>query len=151
MKNKMVRLMILAGSMLVMSGCASLGPQFQAVNAVPSGKSLVYIYRTPKFAGSGVSFKIHHNDKVVTTLYSGGYYPYITSPGEVEIWAKTESKASVTLDLKAGETKYVKGDVGVGFFVGRPKLIVVDNGTGAKEITACKLIPEAAAQASNAQ
>jgi len=145
MKNKFMRAFILAASVLAISGCAAtLGPQFEAVTAVPSGKALVYIYRTPKFAGGGVSYEIHHGDKIITRLSSGGYYPYITDPGEVEIWAKTESRASVTLNLKAGETKYVKGEVGMGFFVGRPKLQVVDNATGAEEITQCKLITETA-------
>jgi hypothetical protein len=59
----------------------------------------------------------------------------------VEIWAKTESKSSVTLDLKPGDVKYVKGTLGVGFLVGRPNLTVVSNELGANEIKGCKLIP----------
>ena len=143
MKNKLVRTLILAASVMLMTGCAAtLGPQFESVTAVPSGKALIYIYRTPKFVGSAVGFDIHHGDKVITHLASGGYYPYITDPGTVELWAKTEAKSSVTLHVRAGETRYVKGEVGVGFFVGRPKLEVVGNIIGAKEITECKLIPE---------
>lgn len=78
---------------------------------------------------------------MVTSLPNGGYYPYIRDPGEVEIWAKTESKSSVTLDLKPGDVKYVKGTLGVGFLVGRPNLTVVSNEVGANEIKECKLIP----------
>jgi hypothetical protein len=48
----------------------------------------------------------------------------------------------VTLDVKAGGVYYVKGTVGVGFFVGRPHLIVVPQSIGETEITECKLIPE---------
>ena len=77
---------------------------------------------------------------MVTTLRNGGYYPYIRDPGEVEIWGKTESKSSVTLDLKPGDVKYVKGTVGVGFLVGRPSLTVVNNDVGAAEIKECKLL-----------
>lgn len=142
MHNRLGMMLILAASLLAMSGCASQGPQFEAVTAIPSGKALVYIYRTPQFVGSAISFDIHHDDKVITRLTNGGYYPYITDPGEIELWAKTEARSSVTLHLQPGETRYVKGAVGVGFFVGRPRLEVVGNITGAKEITACKLIPE---------
>ena len=143
MKNKLVRTLILAASVMLMTGCAAtLGPQFESVTAIPSGKALIYIYRTPKFVGSAVAFEIHHGDKVITRLASGGYYPYITDPGTVELWAKTEARSSVTLHVRAGETRYVKGEVGVGFFVGRPKLEIVGNITGSKEIAECKLIPE---------
>lgn len=143
MNNKFVRLLILAAGVVLMTGCAgTLGPQFESVNRIPYGKALIYIYRTPKFAGSAVAFDIHHNDKVITRLVSGGYYPYVTNPGAVELWAKTESRSSLTVHIRAGETRYVRGDVGVGFFVGRPKLEVVGNITGAKEIRECKLIPE---------
>ena len=141
--NKYIRMLILAAGVMLMAGCAgTLGPQFESVDRIPYGKALIYIYRSPKFAGSAVAFDIHHNDKVVTHLASGGYYPYITNPGVVELWAKTESRSSLSVHIRAGETRYVKGAVGVGFFVGRPKLELVGNITGAKEIRECKLIPE---------
>ena len=55
---------------------------------------------------------------------------------------KTEAKSSVTVALKPGEPKYVKGPVGVGFFIGRPNLSVVDPAIALSEIKECKLIPE---------
>ena len=78
----------------------------------------------------------------VTTLYNGGYYLYFPKPGEVEFWAKTESKSSVTLDIKPSQTYYIKGTVGVGLLVGRPHLMVVAPDVAEQEITKCKLIPE---------
>ena len=48
---------------------------------------------------------------------------------------------SVTLDVKAGQTYYIKGEVGVGFLVGRPHLMVVAPDIAEKEIADCKLIP----------
>jgi hypothetical protein len=53
----------------------------------------------------------------------------------------------VTLDVKAGEVYYIKGTVGVGFFVGRPHLIVVPRAIAENEILECKLIPAAKAEA----
>ena len=72
--------------------------------------------------------------------YTRGYFPYIRDPGEVELWAKTESRSSVTLDLKPGDIQYVKGEVGVGFLLGRPNLYIVDSATGSEEIKECKLL-----------
>jgi hypothetical protein len=53
-----------------------------------------------------------------------------------------ESRSSVTLDVKTGQTYYIKGEVGVGFFVGRPHLMVVSPEITEKEIADCKLILE---------
>ena len=62
--------------------------------------------------------RIKNAERVV--LDCRGYFPYYADPGELEFWAKTESTSSVTVDVKAGDTAYVRGSVGVGFFVGRP-------------------------------
>ena len=71
------------------------------------------------------------------------YIPYHADPGELELWAKTESTSSVTVDVKAGDTAYVRGSVGVGFFVGRPSLEMVDRSTGEREVRECKLLQPA--------
>jgi hypothetical protein len=128
--------------LLVTTGCASLGPIYSKVDKIPDNAGLVYFYRPSSFIGGGVSYDIKDGDTVVTTLYNGGYYPHFSAPGEKEFWARTESKSSITLDVKSGQTYYVKGGVGVGFFVGRPHLMVVDPAVAEKEIGECKLIVE---------
>jgi len=44
--------------------------------------------------------------------------------------------------VKAGQIYYLKGTVGVGFFVGHPHLTVVAPPEAEQEITDCKLLPE---------
>ena len=127
----------------LLSGCApSLGPVYQKAELAPNDKGLVYIYRPSSFVGGGVSYDVKVGEIPVTTLYNGGYYPYFSSPGEIEFWAKTESRSAVTLDVEAGETYFIKGTVGVGFLIGRPHLSVETNENGTLEIATCKLIPE---------
>lgn len=140
--RRLIITVMLIWAVLLVSGCATLGPQYSKVEQVPVDRGLVYIYRPASFVGGGVSYDVHANQDVVTTLYNGGYYPYLSKPGEMEFWASTESKSSITLDVKPGETYFVKGEVGVGFLVGRPHLMVVARETGEREITACKLIPD---------
>ncbi len=77
---------------------------------------------------------------VLERLFSKGQY--YAKPGEIEFTAKTESASSVTLDVKADQTHYIKGTVGIGLFVARPHLVVVPPEVGEKEIAGCKLIPE---------
>jgi len=141
-KVSFMSIIILLGVALLLSSCASLGPTYQKTDKIPEGTGLVYLYRPSSFIGGCVSYDIKVGETVITTLYNGGYYPYFAKPGEVELWAKTESKSSVTLDVKAGQIYYLKGTVGVGFFVGRPHLMVVSTDIGEREIAECKLIPE---------
>lgn len=126
----------------LLSGCTSLGPIYQKVDTLPEDKGLVYIYRPNSFVGGGVSYDVKVGEKPIMTLYNGGYYPYFSSPGEVEFWAKSESRSAVTIDVETGKTYFLKGTVGVGFLVGRPHLTIVSSETGMSEIKECKLIPE---------
>lgn len=139
---RLVLVAILAAGALAGSGCATLGPVYTKVDKVPEGRGLVYVYRPGGIIGGAVAYDVKVGDKVVTTLHSGGYYPYFSMPGEVEFWAKTESRSAVTIDVAPGQVYYLKGTVGVGFIVARPHLMIVPNEVGEKEIGECKLIPE---------
>jgi hypothetical protein len=122
--------------------CAPLGPIFQKIDTIPDNSGLVYIYRPSKGFGSGLSYEVKANGIPITILYNGGYYPYITEPGEIEFLAQTESKSAVTIDVKAAQTYYIRGTVRLGIVVGRPRLIVVSPEVGEQEIAKCKLIQE---------
>ncbi len=149
--SRRVLFAVLLAGVLWESGCATLGPVYTTVDKVPENQGLVYLYRPSGFVGGGVAYDVKVGDNVVTTLHNGGYYPYFSMPGEVEFWAKTESRSAVTIDVKSGQVYYLKGTVGVGFFVGRPHLMVVPADVGEKEIAACKLIPEPKKEASAEQ
>jgi len=131
-------LLALAGIGLLLGGCAS-GPKFTPDTAVPSNRAAVYVYR-PGSLGAAVQPHVTANGVPLAALKPQGYFVYHAAPGELEMAAHTESTSSVTLDIKAGETYYVKGSIGMGFFVGHPHLVIVSNDVGAKEITECKLV-----------
>ena len=42
-------------------------------------------------------------------LQKGGYYPYLSTPGKVTINIKNLGGTSITLEVIAGQTYYVKG------------------------------------------
>lgn len=139
---KKVIVSILLVSLLALSSCATLGPVYQKVDKIPNNTGLVYIYRPSHFSGGGVTYDVKVGEDVITSLYNGGYYPYFAKPGATEFWAKTESKSSVSLVVKAGRTYYIKGSVGLGLFIARPHLEIVPPNVGENEIKDCKLIPE---------
>lgn len=130
-------------ALLLLAACAATGPKFESEAAPPEGRATVYIYRESGFVGSGVAYTVSANGVEIAALPAGGYFVYHAAPGEIEFTAKTEAKTSVTIDARAGAAYYIKGTIGVGFFVGHPHLTVVPNDVGAKEIAECNLVPGA--------
>lgn len=125
---------------LLLGGCATLGPKFTPETTAQPDRAAVYIYRPGSF-GAAVHPHVTANGVPLAELQPNGYFLYHAAPGELELTAKTEATSSVTLDVKAGETYYVKGSIGIGFFVGHPHLVIVSKDVGEKEIVECKLVP----------
>ena len=143
-KTTSVGLMVSIGAVLFLSGCGASGQQFSQFATPKQDRGLVYVYRPESFVGGGVYYDIHvtnpsNPDFIAGELVNGSYVQIDIPSGENEIWGKTESKSSVTLDVKKGETYCVKGGVGIGFLVGRPNLEVVDMATCKTEIVETKL------------
>jgi hypothetical protein len=132
-------MLALAAISLLLGACAG-GPKFTPDTAAQSDRATVYIYRPGSF-GAAVRPNVNANGVPLAEMQAQGYFVYHAAPGELELTAKTEASSSVTLDIKAGQTYYVKGSVGMGFFVGHPHLVIVSNDVGAKEIAECKLVP----------
>ncbi|HKC93916.1 MAG TPA: hypothetical protein VKB81_07845 [Nitrospira sp.] len=81
MKAKCVHLIVLSILLNVGIGCApTLKETFKKVEGTPENKGLVYIYRTSGLGGL-VYYDVKANGRVVTTLNTGTYYPYVTDPG----------------------------------------------------------------------
>jgi len=121
----------------LMLSCAH-GPSFVKEEKIPEQKGLVYLYRKG-LSGALLVPVISCNGKTFVSLKSGCYYPYFADPGKNFFSAQTESYTQVSVDVEPGKTYYVRLRVGIGFFVGRPHLILVDEEKGAKEIKGCKL------------
>lgn len=100
--------------------------------------ALLHIYR---FGGAGalVGYDIHLGDSVIcraknkwkTTIM-------IKKDGYNTIWAKTESKVEVPINIQMGHEYYIRCGIKMGFAVGRPTLDLVDNRTGKPEFDSIK-------------
>jgi hypothetical protein len=139
---------LLLSSFLLLTGCATiagpmwlLSPVYSKVDKIPDGAGLVYFYRPLAFFGFAIVYNVKTGENVITPLYNGGYYPYFSAPGEIVFWAETYQTSSVTLDVKAGQTYYIKGEVGSWLHSRTPHLMVVAPEIAEKEIVDCKLIP----------
>jgi hypothetical protein len=140
--NRRVAQIFLLGlfTTLIVACGPTLTEVYKPVESFPTDKGLVYIYR-PFGLGGGVYYDVKANGKVVTTLYSGGYYPFVADPGEIEFSAKTEASDEVTIDVKPSQTYFIRGTVGLGFLVGHPHLTVVPAADAEAEIKELKLLP----------
>jgi hypothetical protein len=120
-------------------GCASLpksakGPVFTPVT-VPAGKAVVYFFRTDKFAMSAntIFMSIPHAANNCFGMVTAGYYPFVTDPGSLTVSSAARGgQKQFTIDLKAGDVKYVKVDFNSDFI---PK-------TFYQEIAPAEALPE---------
>lgn len=138
-KKNVGLLIVTISATFIFTGCGAKGEKFGSFKLPSENKSMLYVYRPSSFMGGGVYYDIHTNDnnkdEIIGTLRNGGFIEKEITPTEnTEIWAKTESKASVSIDMKPNETYCVKGGVGIGFLVGRPNLEIVDKALCEKEI-----------------
>ena len=130
---------LLLGAMLLTS-CGAGGPAFKPVSPIPAGKGVVYVYRQSSFVGGGVFGTVKANNKPITKIRNGGYFPYIAPPGNNHFSVTTETTNEANVMVEKGAEKYLKTTVGMGLFVGHLKFTEVSPELGKSEITGCKLL-----------
>lgn len=62
----------------------------------------------------------------------------VTKFGLNTVWAKTEAKAEVPIDIEKGHQYYIRCSIGMGAFVGHPKLQLIDSKNGKSEFESFK-------------
>ncbi len=152
MKNKLLFMfsaIIVFASVIFTAGCGTTarGPGFQPAYEIPEGKALVYLYKA-KVWGKDM-YRIKINGERITTLRRGGYYPYIATPGTVEIVAKdlprftalliplVTPEVKYILTVEENKIYYIKASSGMA----NVELQEVPEEIGTREIRKCKLLP----------
>jgi hypothetical protein len=100
--------------------------------------ALLHVYR---YGGTGalISYDLHLGDTVIARVSSDWKETIkITNDGLNTLWARTESKTELPINIQFGHEYYVRCRVVMGAFVGRPKLELVDNQTGKVEFQSIK-------------
>jgi hypothetical protein len=92
--------------------------------------ALLHLYR-PSGAGALIGYDIHLGDEVIAEMSNNSYKTVaVKNEGLVTFWAKTESKSELKMDIQHGKRYYIRCSMNMGFFVGHPKLTLVNNRTG---------------------
>ena len=95
--------------------------------------AILNVYR---YSGSGtlVSYDLYLGDSVICRVKNNYKTTlYIKKDGLNTLWARTEAKSEVPIDIKIGKTYYLRCGITMGAFVGRPKLELVDGKIGKSE------------------
>lgn len=136
-----LRAAALAVLMLTVAGCAS-GPGYKDVSgsftAVPSGSGRIFFYRVAAI-GAAVQPGVKLNGEKVGSAVPMGFFYADRSPGDYEVTTTTELKKTLTFHLDAGQTRYVRLGISMGFFVGHVYPELVDESVARREIETTKL------------
>jgi hypothetical protein len=117
----------------------------------PAGQALIYLYRPDKTLGSSHRMDVRAGPidapTQVAAVWSGGYFPWHLPPGAVRLaarpWLATDPQSTVTLNVEAGNTYYVKGTVTTGWKSPHVGLELVDPEKGRSQVRKCRLLPDA--------
>ncbi len=88
---------------------------------VKQDKGVIIFYRLSSFKGKAIRFNINHSEGSAGQLLSGTYLYLYLKPGEHKFWSQAISQDSISINVQAGKKYYVKGEVLMGVFAGRPR------------------------------
>ncbi|MGZ2749801.1 DUF2846 domain-containing protein [Burkholderia stagnalis] len=144
MRKSYRKLMLCAGAVLTMAGCAS-GPSYQQVaGSIPtlapqSGR--VYFFRSSSMFGAALQPEIKLNGEKIGESKPGGFF-YVDRPaGQYTASTSTETEKTLSFALDAGETKYVRTSPSFGLLVGRVVPTLEDAAVAQKEIEGLNYAP----------
>jgi hypothetical protein len=84
--------------------------------------------------GGALRPEIKLNEEVIGKSVAGGFFFVDKLPGDYKMVTSTEVDRSLSFTLDAGQTRYVRMDVSMGFFVGHVYPELVDSTVGDTEI-----------------
>lgn len=108
-------------------------------NSDTANYALLYVYRVKSFNGGIISYDLKLTNALFPEIVLGAvrnntkFVVKLKQEGKTELWAKTESKKSVFLDVKFGQKYYLKCGIAMGIMVGRPSFDLVIPEQGEKE------------------
>ena len=137
--KKLFYLLLIVGGSALMPGCAS-GPKYSEMKAsfpaVPQENGRIFFYRTA-LLGAAVQPAVAVNGKEVGTAQPEGFF-YVDRPaGNYTVETSTEVERRLSLTLETNQTRYVRLNISMGFFIGHVYPELIENTVGESEISDC--------------
>jgi hypothetical protein len=134
------KILLLAVVGALMFGCATSGPKYsEMADTTPqlSGeKGRVYIYRT-SVLGAAIQPDVYLDGQVVGKAVPRSFFYVDCAPGDHRVATSTEVERELTFDIVPGQTRYVRLDISMGFFVGHVYPDLVEPEKAVLEIDEC--------------
>ena len=107
----------------------------------PENRGTVFLYRTGRAVGAAGQLSVKENGVDAGGTGPGTFFRWDMSPGIYTFLSSTsESSATVQLDVKAGQTYFIRQDARMGIQSGRVTMVEVDPEKGKSEVKGCKLL-----------
>ena len=140
------RLVVLLAIAAVITGCAT-GPKFaetaSSMPALKAGDGRIFFYRSNSMVGAAIQPDVRLNGEVVGPSKPGGFF-YVDRPaGAYTAATSTETEKTVSFQLDAGESKYIKMTPGFGVVVGRMVMSVEPAATARTELASMSYVGSA--------
>ncbi|MCX5884495.1 MAG: DUF2846 domain-containing protein [Proteobacteria bacterium] len=136
-KVTFVIIMFLSACFLV--SCAT-GPKFTTLQIDMVSKNpemgKIFFYRTTTLGAALRPDVLLNNEKVGEAIARGFFY-VDRAPGECEVVTSTEVTRKVSFVLEKGQTRYIRFNVSMGFFVGHVYGELVDESVALEELKGC--------------
>lgn len=139
--KKLVQPVLACACMLFLAACASSGALYKDMKAqlpaVAADSGRIVFYRVSPFlgAGSAVQPPIRIDGVEVGSSIPNGWFYVDHKPGALKVTTSTETTEETSVQLDAGQTKFVRTDISMGLLVGRVIPSVIDPDTALKEIS----------------
>lgn len=133
----LLNLVLVCGVALALSACAS-GPSFMEMQSkippLAPGQGRIFIYRTA-LLGAAIQPSVTVNGEAVGHAVPGGFFYVDRAPGDYKISASTEVERDLSLQLAAGQTRYVRLAMSMGFVAGHVSPELVEDAEGQKDVS----------------
>jgi uncharacterized membrane protein YhaH (DUF805 family) len=101
--------------------------------------ALLYIYRRNSFFGMMIYYHLHLGDEMIFRVTNGSKaIVKVMTEGRNILWGKTERKGKLPVNIQFGREYYIRCRLKIGFFVGVPKIEIVDSKKGKSEYEAIR-------------
>ena len=130
---------LLVAALVSLIGCATGGPKYADLNpTIPSKPDTgrIFVYRTA-LLGAAVQPAVRVNGEAVGNAVPNGFFFIDRAPGDYVISTSTEVDRNLSLTLDKGDTRFVRLNISMGFFVGHVYPELIEPATGEKEIQDC--------------
>ena len=135
------KLFIFVTAVFMLTACATTGSKYSefapTISNLAPDTGRIYIYRTVVL-GFAVQPDIKINGEVVGSAVPKGFVYVDRKPGNYEIMTSTEVDRKLSLTLDQGQTRFVRLNIAMGFFVGHIYPELVENEEGQKDIEECR-------------